>query len=61
MNKKLTALVLTGAMACAMALPAMAAGNTATPTSTPGFCRDFCFSAGQCAVLWYGAGDREGC
>ncbi|OUO34977.1 S-layer homology domain-containing protein [Flavonifractor sp. An306] len=35
MNKKLTVLVLTGAMACAMALPAMAAGNTATPTSTP--------------------------
>ena len=35
MNKKLTVLVLTGAMACAMALPAMAAGNMEAPVSAP--------------------------
>lgn len=35
MNKKLTVLVLTGALACAMALPAMAAENTVTPISAP--------------------------
>ena len=33
MNKKLTVLVLTGALACAMALPAMAAETTAVPIS----------------------------
>ena len=31
MNKNLTALILTGALACAMTLPAMAAGNPAVP------------------------------
>ncbi|MEQ2457499.1 S-layer homology domain-containing protein [Flavonifractor hominis] len=35
MNKKLTVLVLTGALACAMALPAMAAETTAVPISAP--------------------------
>lgn len=35
MNKKLTVLVLTGALACAMALPAMAADTTANPISAP--------------------------
>ena len=33
MNKKLTVLVLTGALTCAMALPAMAAETTAVPIS----------------------------
>lgn len=35
MKKKLTALVLTGALACSMALPAMAAQTTAIPISAP--------------------------
>lgn len=35
MNKKLTVLVLTGALACAMALPAMATETTAVPISAP--------------------------
>lgn len=35
MNKKLTVLVLTGALACSMALPAMAAQTTAVPISAP--------------------------
>lgn len=35
MNKKLTVLVLTGALACAMTLPAMAAETAAVPISAP--------------------------
>ncbi len=35
MNKKLTVLVLTGALACSMALPAMAAQTAAVPISAP--------------------------
>lgn len=35
MSKKLTVLALAGALACAMALPAMAAGTAATPISAP--------------------------
>ena len=35
MNKKLTVFVLTGALACAIALPAMAAETTAVPISAP--------------------------
>lgn len=51
MKKKLTALVLTGALACTMALPAMAAEVTAVPISAP--------AASQTAtvpdsVLYYG-------
>lgn len=35
MNKKLTAIILVGALACAMTVPAMAEGNTAVPISAP--------------------------
>ena len=35
MNKKLTAMILVGALACAMTVPAMAEGNTAVPISAP--------------------------
>ena len=35
MNKKLTVFLLTGALTCAMALPAMAAETTAVPISAP--------------------------
>lgn len=52
MKKKLTVLVLTGALACTMALPAMAADVTAVPISAP-------VSSGELAalpdsVLYYG-------
>ena len=52
MKKKLTVLVLTGALACTMALPAMAADVTAVPISAP--VSSEALTALPDSVLYYG-------
>ena len=52
MKKKLTVLVLTGALACTMALPAMAADVTAVPISAPVSTEEL--AALPDSVLYYG-------
>lgn len=52
MNKKISALVLTGALTCALAVPALAADVPAVPISAPVFVEEI--DTLPDSVLYYG-------